>query len=158
MKAPTDSNKYLNSVLKLQLTSINQYFLHARMLKNWGYEHLGHKDYHQSIDHMKMADSVIERIFLLEGLPNLQDLGKLRIGESIPEIIQCNLDIEYDLRNSLVAAIAHLESVEDFVSRSLLVDILEENEEQIDWLETQRDLITDIGLENYLQSSMEEME
>ncbi|AEP35819.1 bacterioferritin [Taylorella asinigenitalis 14/45] len=158
MKAPTDSNKYLNSVLKLQLTSINQYFLHARMLKNWGYEHLGHKDYHQSIDHMKMADSVIERIFLLEGLPNLQDLGKLRIGESIPEIIQCNLDIEYDLRNSLVAAIAHLESVEDFVSRSLLVDILEENEEQIDWLETQRDLITDIGLENYLQSSMEETE
>lgn len=158
MKAPTDSNKYLNSVLKLQLTSINQYFLHARMLKNWGYEHLGHKDYHQSIDHMKMADSVIERIFLLEGLPNLQDLGKLRIGETIPEIIQCNLDIEYDLRNSLVAAIAHLESVEDFVSRSLLVDILEENEEQIDWLETQRDLITDIGLENYLQSSMEEME
>lgn len=158
MKAPTDSNKYLNSVLKLQLTSINQYFLHARMLKNWGYEHLGHKDYHQSIDHMKMADSVIERIFLLEGLPNLQDLGKLRIGESIPEIIQCNLDIEYDLRNSLVAAIAHLESVEDFVSRSLLVDILEENEEQIDWLETQRDLITNIGLENYLQSSMEEME
>lgn len=158
MKAPTDSNKYLNSVLKLQLTSINQYFLHARMLNNWGYEHLGHKYYHQSIDHMKMADSVIERIFLLEGLPNLQDLGKLRIGESIPEIIQCNLDIEYDLRNSLVAAIAHLESVEDFVSRSLLVDILEENEEQIDWLETQRDLITDIGLENYLQSSMEETE
>lgn len=158
MKAPTDSNKYLNSVLKLQLTSINQYFLHARMLKNWGYEHLGHKDYHQSIDHMKMADSVIERIFLLEGLPNLQDLGKLRIGESIPEIIQCNLDIEYDLRISLVTAIAHLESVEDFVSRSLLVDILEENEEQIDWLETQRDLITDIGLENYLQSSMEETE
>ncbi|ADU91593.1 bacterioferritin [Taylorella equigenitalis] len=158
MKAPTDANKKLNSVLKHQLTAINQYFLHARMLKNWGYKNLGKKDYHESIDHMKMADSVIERIFLLEGLPNLQDLGKLRIGESIPEIIQCNLDLEYDLRVALVAGVEHLESVEDYVSRALLVDILEENEEQIDWLETQLDLIKSTGLENYLQSSVEEVE
>jgi bacterioferritin len=146
--------QYLNAALKNELTAVNQYFLHARMLKNWGFDRLGDYEYDESIDEMKHADRLINRILFLEGLPNLQDLNRLRIGESVPEILKADLDTEMEACPLLREAIAHCEGVRDYISRELLEDILESEEEHIDFLETQLQLIDKVGLPNYLQSQM----
>ena len=154
MKGHSTVNQQLNQVLRQLLTGINQYFLHARMAGNWGFDSHQKKDYDYSIDLMKAADKVTQRILFLEGLPNLQDLGKLYLGEDIAEIMSGNLRFELELRQGLVNAIALCESENDFISRACLTHILHESEEQIDWLEAQQHLIKETGLQNYLQSAM----
>ncbi|MEY4589227.1 MAG: hypothetical protein RL497_1303 [Pseudomonadota bacterium] len=146
--------EHLNIILANELVAINQYFLHARMYKNWGFKALADHEYHESIDEMKHADKLIERILFLEGLPNLQDLGRLMIGENTEEIIRCDLALENKAIPDLREAIVYCESVKDFATRELLQHILEAEEEHVDWLETQLNLIKEITLANYLQSQM----
>ena len=154
MQADRTVITHLNAQLRNELTAVNQYFLHARMLKHWGVTKLGKHEYDESIDEMKHADKLIERILLLDGLPNLQDIGKLMIGQTVPEILQGDLGLERGSQQTLKAGIAHCESVQDYVSREILVDILDDTEEHIDWIETQLALLDQVGLPNYLQSAM----
>lgn len=155
MKGDKQIIALLNEVLTFELTSINQYFLHARMYKNWGLEKLNNKSYKKSIKDMKQADQLIERILFLEGLPNLQMLGKLMIGEETKEMLECDMSFQYSQIPLLKNAISQCEQSQDFVSRDLLEAILEYEEEHIDWIETQQYQITHLGLENYLQSQVE---
>lgn len=146
--------KYLNEALFNELTAINQYFLHAKMLKNWGIQELAKHEYEESIDEMKHADRLADRILFLEGLPNFQALGKLRIGENPREILECDLALELDGLPLLRTAIEYCDSVKDFTSGRLFKDILDSEEEHVDWIETQLDLIKRVGEQNYLQSKM----
>jgi len=154
MKGDSKVIEYLNGALKNELTAINQYFLHARMYKNWGLDKLNEHEFSESVDEMKHADGLIERILFLEGLPNLQLMGNLRIGENTREMLRSDLGLELEAVPLLREAIEYCESVKDYVSRDLFVHILDSEEEHIDWLETQLELIARVGLENYLQSNM----
>ncbi|MBD8515233.1 bacterioferritin [Photobacterium sp. WH77] len=154
MKADPKIIQHLNKILGNELVAINQYFLHARMYKDWGLKHLADKEYHESIDEMNHADHLIERILFLEGIPNLQDLGKLRIGEDTKEMLECDLSLEMDAIPDLRDAIQYAEEVRDYVSRDLFQDILEDEEEHVDWLETQLGLIERMGINNYNQAQI----
>jgi bacterioferritin len=157
MKAQDGVIQRLNSILTNELTAINQYFLHARMYKNWGLIKLGDVTYKESIGEMKHADLLIERVLMLDGLPNLQDMHKLKVGEEVPECLAADLAVEYKGRETLLEAIVHFESVRDFVSREIATKILDDTEEHIDYLETQISLVEKLGLQNYLQSAMGEL-
>ena len=154
MKGDGKVIEYLNAVLRNELTAINQYFLHSRMLKDWGLHRLAEHEYEESIDEMKHADKLVERILFLEGLPNLQDLDKLMIGENVREILECDLKLESRAIPDLRVAIADCEKASDYVTRALFTEILESEEEHLDWLETNLELIEKVGLQNYIQSQM----
>ena len=154
MKGDAKVIEFLNLALKNELTAINQYFLHSRMCQDWGFDELGSQEYKKSIQDMKHADELIKRVLFLEGLPNLQDLGKLMIGENVSEILKNDLSMQQEERKLLCVAIAHCESEEDFVSRDLFEKILSDEEEHIDWLEAQLGLAEQLGAENFLQSQM----
>lgn len=158
MKGDKTALEHLNRILKNELTAINQYFLHARMLDDWGLARLGKREYEASVDEMKHADSLIQRILFLEGLPNLQDLGKLLIGENVKEVLECDLRLENQAHVDLKSAVEYCEGAGDYVSRRLFDDILASEEEHIDWLETQLELIDRVGLENYQQSQIDASE
>lgn len=157
MKGDAQVILHLQAQLKNELTAINQYFLHYRMYKHWGLDKLAKKEYEESIGEMKHADKLMDRIFMLDGLPNLQDLGKLMIGENVPEALGCDLKMEMGAQETIKAGMAHCESVRDYVSRDLLQGILDDTEEHIDFLETQIDLVERIGIQNYQQSQMGEL-
>ena len=157
MKGDPQVIAHLNKALGNELVAINQYFLHARMYEDWGLKELGEHEYHESIDEMKHADKLVKRILLLEGIPNLQDLGKLLIGENTKEMLECDLSLELKAVPDLKDGIKYCESVADYISRDLLQDILESEEEHIDWLETQLGLIEKVGIQNYQQSVMGEV-
>ncbi len=154
MKTDAEVLVHLNRLLKNELTAINQYFLHARTLKHWGFERLGKKIYEESIGEMRHADKLTQRILMIEGHPNLQDLGKLLIGETVVECLESDLRLESAARRDVLPAIAHCEKVQDYVSRQIIVDILDDTEEHIDFLETELSLVEKVGLHNYLQSQM----
>ena len=156
MKGDAQVIRFLNQALYNELTAINQYFLHAKMLKNWGLEELAKHEYAESIDEMKHADALSERILFLEGLPNFQALGKLRIGENPVEVLRCDQALEMDGLPLLREAIAYCETANDYVSRKLFADILESEEEHVDWIETQLDLVERVGEQNYLQSKIDD--
>ena len=158
MKGDAEVIKHLQAQLKNELTAINQYFVHYRMLKHWGFDKLAAKEYAESMGEMKHADALMDRIFMLDGLPNLQDLGKLNVGENVGEILSSDLALEQGAQATIKAGIAHCESVHDFVSRDLLQMILDDTEEHIDFLETQIELMAKVGEANYLQSIMGEIE
>jgi len=157
MKGDAQVITHLQAQLKNELTSINQYFLHYRMYKHWGLDRLAKKEYEESIGEMKHADKLMDRIFMLDGLPNLQDLGKLLIGEDVPEALACDLKAETGAQATIKDGMAYCESVRDYVSRDLLQGILDDTEEHIDFLETQIELISKVGIQNYLQSQMGEL-
>ena len=156
MKGDAQVISYLQAQLKNELTAINQYFLHYRMLKHWGFDRLAKKEHEESIGEMKHADLLMDRILMLDGLPNLQDLGKLQVGEDVPEILQCDLRLERAAQDTVKQGMAHCESVRDYVSRDLLGVILDDTEEHIDFLETQIEVLAKVGVQNYLQSQMGE--
>ncbi|MBC7621449.1 MAG: bacterioferritin [Candidatus Saccharibacteria bacterium] len=157
MKGDPQVITHLQAQLKNELTAINQYFLHYRMYKHWGLDKLAKKEYAESIGEMKHADQLMDRIFTLDGLPNVQDMAKILVGEDVPEALGCDLKAEMGAQATIKAGIAHCESVRDYVSRDLLQKILDDTEEHIDFLETQIDLIDKVGLQNYLQSQMGEL-